>query len=285
MLPPVAEQRRVADAIEEHLTRIEAAEQSARSANSRLTGFWKASLHRMFDPTWDRPSLVEGQSSGASGVLRNPEATGHLTRVSSPMSKSEVSQGEIKVDELHRTTLELHEAFLRSALKPDDVVMAIRGSYDRAAVVPETLIGANVSRDVARMSPTKRLLPGFLAAFLVSPEAQRYFSEHARGVAVQGVNIGDLRRLPVPVPDIEDQRSVLARIETLSSANRRIRKEIDVAERRSDQLRRSILSQACSGKLISQDPRDEPASVFLEGIQAKRGSPQGKKRRKKQVTV
>ena len=240
-LPPINEQRRIVDAVEEHFSRIDGAQKSVHSAGSRLAGFWNAFLHQIFDPTWDRPLLVEVNDP------ERPVCYGILKpRTSDPgvipyVEVRSISQGEIKVDELHKTTLELHEAFLRSALKPDDVVMAIRGSYDRAAVVPETLIGANVSRDVARMSPTKRLLPGYLAAFLVSPEAQRYFSEHARGVAVQGVNIGDLRRLPVPVPDIEDQRSALARIENLGAANRRIGEEIDVAERRSDQLRRSVL--------------------------------------------
>jgi len=283
-IPPAPEQQRIVEAIEEHFSRIDAAGKSARSARGRLASFWNAALHKVFDPAWDRPLLDkvnDPERPICYGILK-PKTPNH--GVIPYVEVRSISKGQIKVDELHKTTLELHEAFPRSCLKPHDVVMAIRGSYDRAAVVPATLTGANVSRDVARMSPTRQLLPGFLAAFLVSPEAQRYFSEHARGVAVQGVNIGDLRRLPVPVPTIDDQRTALDRIERLGAASRRIREEIDLAERRSRQLRRSVLSRAFSGRLVAQVPDDEPVSHLLERIKGERLEPLGHNNRKKKVT-
>lgn len=48
--------------------------------------------------------------------------------------------------------------------------------------------------------------------------------------------------------------------------------EIDRAVRRSAALRRSILEQAFTGKLVPQDPSDEPASVLLERIAAERAA-------------
>jgi type I restriction enzyme S subunit len=269
-VPPAAEQERIVTAIEEQLSRLGAAESATASARRRLAGFYDSVLQATFDPAWPRElldSLNELERPICYGILKpkTPEpGTVPYVEVRS------IAKGQIKVGELHRTTAALHQEFRRSELRPGDVTLAIRGSFDRAAVVPDDLVGANVSRDVARIAPTPHLLPEFLAAFLVSPEARRFFRAHARGVAVQGVNIGDLRRLPVPNPTVEIQRAATRRIEAARSAIDHIEDEIRVGDVRSHQLRRSILTAAFAGQLVPQDPDDEPASLLLERIEAGR---------------
>lgn len=68
----------------------------------------------------------------------------------------------LDVAALHRTSAALHKEFSRSELNSGDVVLAIRGSYDRALVVPPEVAGANVSRDVARIGPLPGLAPAFV---------------------------------------------------------------------------------------------------------------------------
>jgi restriction endonuclease S subunit len=269
-LPPEAEQIRIVAALEEHLSRLEAAESAARSARGRLALLWDAALQEVFSASWRRvelDSLNDQNRPICYGILKPKTAQPGVVPYVEVRS---ISGGEIKVDQLHRTTQALHDAFPRSALRAGDVVMAVRGSFDRAAVVPVTLEGGNLSRDVARISPTGELLGEFLAAFLVSPEAQRFFRAHARGVAVQGVNIGDLRRLPVPIPDLDLQESAVAAIRRIGAANSRIRSEIETAEARAGRLRSAVLAAAFSGGLVHQDPDDEPASVLLKRMQRHR---------------
>jgi len=278
---PRAEQERIVAAIEEHLSRLDAAEVATGSARQRLSGFYHALLHDMFDPGWSRETLDSVNDSERPicyGILKpkTPEP-GKVPYV----EVRSIAKGHIKVDELHRTTLALHQEFRRSELRAGDVTLAIRGSFDRAAVVPDELTGANVSRDVARIAPANRLLPEFLAAFLVSPEARRYFRVHARGVAVQGINIGDLRRLPVPLPSTEQQQQAVGQIEEARIGMDHIDREVLTAELRGAQLRRSVLAAAFSGQLVPQDPNDEPASVLLERIQAERSATAPKKRTQK----
>ena len=267
-VPPLAEQHRIVEAVEEHLSRLYAAEAAARAARNRLTRFADAALESIFDRSWPRVPLdaVNDRDRPICYGILKPKTPG--PREVPYVEVRSITGRHIKVDGLHRTTRAMHEAFLRSELQADDVVLAIRGSFDRAAVVPESLAGGNVSRDVARIAPTSVLVPAFLASYLVSPEARQFFRAHARGVAVQGINIGDLRRLTVPLPSIDDQASAVGRADAFAAAAERISTEIRAVEARSRQLRRSILSSACSGRLVAQSAHDEPASRLLGRIRA-----------------
>jgi type I restriction enzyme S subunit len=208
VVPPRAEQERIVAAIEEHLARLDAAEAATSSGRRRLAGFYDAVLQSAFDPGWPREmldSLNNPERPICYGILKpkTPEpGTVPYVEVRS------IAKGQIKVTELHKTTMSLHEEFRRSALRPGDVTLAIRGSFDRAAVVPQELVGANVSRDVARIAPNPQLLAQFLAAFLVSPEARRFFRAHARGVAVQG---NQHRRSEAPAGPDPERRDSAAR--------------------------------------------------------------------------
>jgi type I restriction enzyme S subunit len=181
----------------------------------------------------------------------------------------------LSVANLHRTSQELHQAFPRSILAPGDVVLAIRGSFDRALVVPDEVAGSNVSRDVARIAPMDGLDPDFLVAYLASPPSLQYLRQRARGVAVKGVNIADLRSMPIPLPPIAEQRRISKELQRRSSIMDNLLRAVEEAHARSGRLRSSTLAAAFSGKLVAQDFNDEPASVLLERIAATRAASNG----------
>jgi type I restriction enzyme S subunit len=278
-LPPLAEQRRIVAAIEEHFSRLDAADESLRRAQRMLVSLRRSVLSSAFEGSWPLKPLVEASDPTRPicyGILK-PKTTGNLTVPY--VEVRSIQNGRIDVASLHRTTAELHNEFRRSELRAEDVVLAIRGSFDRAAVVPAALSGANVSRDVARISPGPRLDANYLAYYLGSHLAYRFFAGKARGVAVRGVNIGDLKAMPIPLPPLSDQRRIVAEVERRLSLVDALVAAVAAALERSAALRRSILERAFSGKLVPQDPSDEPASVLLERIRAERATIPNRPRR------
>ncbi|WP_242442030.1 restriction endonuclease subunit S [Streptomyces sp. CB02460] len=190
----------------------------------------------------------------------------------------------LKGKRLHLTSAELDEKFSGARIKGGDIVMAVRGSYDRSAVVPDSMAGANVSRDVVRISPLPGLDPKFLQLYLQSMFAQRYLKKHARGVAVKGVNISSLRALPVAVPPIAVQRMIADEASERLSVVQRTVEAIAKSSARADTLRRAILDRAFTGALVPQDPTDEPAAALLARIQADRAAqPKAKRARRAPV--
>ncbi|MFI6712749.1 restriction endonuclease subunit S [Nonomuraea sp. NPDC050478] len=180
---------------------------------------------------------------------------------------------------LHKTSRELDEKFAGARLAPGDVVLAVRGSYERSAVVPASLVGANISRDVVRIAPLPGLHPEYLQCYLQSSFVKRYLRRHARGVAVKGVNTAAIRALPVVVPPLDIQEDIVGAVSQQLSVKGKLADEVVRATVRADHLRRSLLAEAFAGRLVAQDSTDEPASSLLERIKMERAAVQVPTRR------
>ena len=107
---------------------------------------------------------------------------------------------------------------------------------------------------------------------------QRYFKRVARGVAVRGVNIRDIRPAPVPLPPTAEQRRIVAEVDRLLSIQHETLHVAIQSTKRAKRLRQSILKWAFEGKLVDQDPNDEPASDLLERIKAERAANESTKK-------
>lgn len=166
----------------------------------------------------------------------------------------------------NRTTRELDEQFSGARLQPGDLLIAVRGSYERSAIVPPELDGANISRDVARISTLSFVMPAFLQIYLQSDIAQRYLKKHARGVAVKGVNISALRAMPIPVPPIEVQCMLAEAVQDQDNLMSIVSGEMRRAKSRANSLCTALLKKAFVGDLVPQDPEEEPASICLTRI-------------------
>ncbi len=149
--------------------------------------------------------------------------------------------------------------------------------------VPGELEGGNITQDSARLDLAAELSPKYIKHYLLSPLAQSYFKRVARGVAVKGVNIGDLRTTPVAVPPTAEQTRIADQVDDVLSVAEAAQDSSRINTVRCSRLRQSVLKWAFEGKLVDQDPNDEPASALLKRIQAERPATprkRGRKRRK-----
>ncbi len=133
------------------------------------------------------------------------------------------------------------------------------------AIYPHEIGPAMVTPDVIRMSVNERAaIPLYLMHYLNSFEARRFTSGAAFGTTRPRLTIPLFRELPVPLAPIDEQKQIAEEIERHMSIINKIEIQIAANLKRSIRLRQSILKRAFEGKLVPQDPDDEPTGRLLE---------------------
>ena len=100
---------------------------------------------------------------------------------------------------------------------------------------------------------------------------QTFFEQSGKQTTnLASINLSVLSSFPVPIPPLAEQHRIVAEVERRLSVIQKAEAAVEASLIRAERLRQSILKQAFSGKLVPQDPNDEPASVLLERIRAER---------------
>ena len=101
--------------------------------------------------------------------------------------------------------------------------------------------------------------------------SREFLSRRVRTTAGQsGISGADLKAMPVPLPPLPEQGRIVSEVERRLSVMQQAEATVEASLTRAERLRQSVLNQAFSGKLVPQDPDDEPASALLERIKAER---------------
>ncbi len=138
--------------------------------------------------------------------------------------------GGVRVDALRRTSPEIAKQYRRSEVQPGDLLLSIRGHVGRLAVVPEELAGANITQDTARLVLRRGCHPRYVFWYLHSLEAQRWMERQMKGVAVRGINLADVKEIPVPVPPLPEQRRIAAILDKADAIRRKRQEAIQLTE-------------------------------------------------------
>jgi type I restriction enzyme S subunit len=186
------------------------------------------------------------------------------------------------------------------SVQPGDVLLNITGaSIGRVTTAPQEMAGARVNQHVAIIRPIKELDTQFLAKFLVSPEIQRMIDDVQVGATREALTKGLIEQFEIPIPPLTEQKRIVAKVDELMALCDRLEAQQQEREEQASQLaraslarfadaptpanleylfhssfiispsslRKSILTLAVQGKLVPQDPNDEPADELLVTVE------------------
>lgn len=125
------------------------------------------------------------------------------------------------------------------------------------------LIGSTI------MSLTPR---GFNRDYLLFFLQSRYsdINSNTRGTGIPHVNPDYLWPLQIPCAPLDEQRRIVYKLQKVLERVEKANASINKVSVMLNEFRQAVLSAACSGKLVEQDPNDEPASILLERVRAGR---------------
>jgi type I restriction enzyme S subunit len=175
--------------------------------------------------------------------------------------------------------LETHLKQGRSIVLPGDVLINIVGPpLGKVSIVPDDYREWNINQAIVVFRPTSCTLNKYLAMALMTDSVMKRVTSLAKATAGQS-NIGvsmcrDL--LPLPLAPLVEQQQIVSHVSERLSQIDAAETQVEHGLLRAARLRQSILKQAFEGKLVPQDPKDEPAGVLLERLRAKQSVQEGK---------
>ena len=113
--------------------------------------------------------------------------------------------------------------------------------------------------------------PSFLEIASNVGVSRQHLERRARTTAGQtSISGTDIREMPLPVPPLDEQKQIVQEVERRLSIVDEIEAQIVANLKRAARLRQGILKRAFEGRLVPQDPTDEPAERLLERIRQQR---------------
>lgn len=128
---------------------------------------------------------------------------------------------------------------------------------------------ALLNQRLARLTPVL-IAPRFVLWWFKTPIFRRFVDRLNTGSLIQHMFTSQLDRCVVPLPPLAEQHRIVAEVERRLSVVDELEATVEKNLARCARLRQSILKMAFEGRLVPQDPNDEPASVLLERIRAGR---------------
>ena len=258
--PPLPEQRRIVETVEEHMAHLDAADASLASAEQRLTYAEVALARSYFDrdtgdgSAWRWSTIGDECSVAVGATPKRSEPS--LWEGDIPW----VSSGDVAFTRITDTREHISERALGDRSKrlhpPGTVLLAMigEGRTRGQAAILETWAAHNQNCASIRTAGSS-IHPNFLYLFL----KYKYAEVRAGGSGGNqpALNKARVRAIPIPVPPPAEQLQIAAAMEAWAEQAHRTTSAIVTQRRKSAALRRSVLAAAFSGHLTSTtDPSD-----------------------------
>jgi type I restriction enzyme S subunit len=262
-LPPVGEQRRIVETLEDNLSRLDAAETLLDRAARRVQAMEASSLSSAASgPEASLGDVAEIQGGIQKQPKRKPGENAYpFLRVAN------VTAQGLDLSEVH--TIELFGSELERLRLREGDLLVVEGNgspsqIGRAAVWDGSIQDCVHQNHLIRVRPKPGLLPAYLEAVWNSPKSRRNLTDVASSTSgLYTLSVAKLARLRLPVPPLEEQQSRIRQVADIRVGVRRLRDDMTTGARKAQQLRRAVLAAAFSGQLSGSRlaPIEEVARV------------------------
>jgi len=155
----------------------------------------------------------------------------------------DLTRDVMRLEDMIKTSEETNKAYRKTILEKDEIVMALRGEIGLARLIDDNLVGANITRGLARISPeTKVVLPEFLLWELRSPQFRADLIRRVGGSALQEISLTELRKVRTLLPPLLEQKKIAQILSTWDKAISVTEKLLANSQRQKKALMQQLLT-------------------------------------------
>lgn len=279
-LAPLNEQKRILAKLEQLLTDLDKGIEYLETTKQQLKVYRESVLKWAFEGKLTNSVMNKEKIGGHSNLITkgaSPKWQGfNYINDSSQLlfiTSENVRENYIDVSEPKYLSLGFNDIQKRSILQKEDVLFNLVGaSIGRAAIFHLDQI-SNINQAVAIIRLKNSISNKYLSHYLNAEVAKQNYLEKVVDVARANLSLTDIGNMDVPLPtERTDQDRIVKEIESRLSVCDKIEETIVSSLQQAEALRLSIIKKAFEGRLVPQDPNDEPAEKLLERIRAAKGN-------------
>ena len=252
-IPSLYEQNRIVARIEELFSELDNGVETLRKTKQQLAVYRQAVVKSVLDIYCKDAEVVQISDvchDVKVGIVIKPTQYYVQSGGVRAFRNANVRRNFIEDNDWAMISQEGHKQNSRSEIHTGDVLIARSGvNLGMAAAVPEQYNGYNAIDVVIAVPDQDLVLSRYLAYYTNSPYGISSVKRNQRGVAQGHLNITVYGKLPLMLPTIEVQESVIQEIDARLSACDNIEKSVDTALQQAEAMRQSILKQAFEGNL------------------------------------
>ncbi len=248
-LAPLSEQQRIVDYLDSAFAKIDAMKANAEKSLNEAKALFQASLKEMLEPKegWEEKKLGEiichlrtGLNPRTHFKLNTPDAEGYYITVRE--LKGFTIEPDEKTDKVNSAAIKrINE---RSNLKIGDVLFSGTGTIGKTALVSELPRNWNIKEGVYAMTPKHSVLDSRWFIYYIGSEFfLRLVNDKAAGAGVRSIPMKALIKLPVFIPSLSEQQSIVETLDSLKSKIDRLQENYDKISHECDALKQAILRQ------------------------------------------
>ncbi len=307
-IPPFSEQRRIVSKIESIFTQIDAAKVQleklalqTKSTSGSLSALKSSVLKQAFegklvpqDPDdepaeillkkihgdskelkFKKDNLPKGWIRTKIGHMIEPskerfDPTSNTNRIFLGLEHVESNTGKIigRGDSKELTST-------KTIFKSGDILYGRLRPYLNKVCIP--IFDGVCSTDILVFQNITNFSNMFISLFLRTNNFVTYANANMTGVQHPRINFKKISEFLIPLPPLNEQKRIVSKIESIFDRIDAKQQEITILESKLknipdsiNAIKSSILKQAFEGKLVPQDPNDEPASILLEKIKSQK---------------
>ena len=279
-LPPLSEQQRIVERIEELLAKLDEAKERLQEVADSFAVRKAAILHKAFTGELTKQWRWEnGVSYESWEEKKGEDFFEYVTSGSRGWAKYYSDKGSIfiRMGNLNHGTIELDFSDIqyvelpdqvegqRSKLQKNDILISITADVGMIALVREDM-DAYINQHVALARPKNDLYAEFLAWYFVSDDGLQQMQNKQRGATKIGLGLQDIRSIILKIPTLPEQHEIVRLIDDLLARERAAQQAAEQALASIDLMKKSILARAFRGELGTNKASEASALELLRQV-------------------
>jgi type I restriction enzyme, S subunit len=251
--PSIDEQQRIVVLLDQAFESIAKARANAEQNLQNARALFESHLQSLFTQRgegWaekELQDLVDSNCSLSYGIVQPGEEFSNGLPIIRP---TDLTSKFITLDGLKLIDPKLASSYKRTTLIGNELFVCVRGSTGIISIATIELKGANVTRGIVPVRFNPDLISqDFGYYLLISSYIQEQIKSKTYGTALMQINIGDLRKIITPFPNLKTQQSLVAKLNELSIETQRLETLYQHKIKLLDELKKSLLQQAFVGEL------------------------------------